>query len=166
MKILRWLGFLVVTAALGVAAVAAIARMSDGPIGPFAGGPLVAGELVEARVDWSFARELSSIEFQLLEPARSRTVWFVLHEAQLYIPCGAPNTFLKQWPQEAVADGRSILRVDGKRYRRHATKIDDPETWNAVLQLVAAKYDLSPDGDTPPGADDVWVFRIDPARTS
>jgi hypothetical protein len=161
-KVIRWIGIGLGVLALLLAGVAVAARFSDGPIGAFAGGPLVSEELVpDGSVDWSFAEPLSTIEFQLEEPPRSRTVWFVLHEGALYVPCGMPNfTLWKQWPHEALADGRSVLRVEGRRYERQAVRVTDPDVVAPVLELVTGKYGLGDAEDA--GPDDVWIFRMDP----
>lgn len=91
MKVLRWLaiglGILVL-----VPVVVAAARLSDGPIGPFAGGALHAGTLVDERdADWSFARGLDTLEFQ---PATSAS-------NSSSTPKGALGPF---WPQRTLED--------------------------------------------------------------
>ena len=56
---------LVVVVGLGTAA----ARFGDGPMAIFPGGPLVDGELYTGEEpDWSFAREIGEMEFQLENP--------------------------------------------------------------------------------------------------
>ena len=53
-------GLLVVLGGVAIAA-----RRSDGPIGPFPGGPLVAGPIVEQHdIDWGFVTPIGQIEFQ------------------------------------------------------------------------------------------------------
>jgi hypothetical protein len=158
--ILRWLGMVLGVVILALACVAIVARLSDGPIGPFAGGALQAGELVASEgVDWSFASELQTIEFQLLEPPRSRTVWVVYEDGALFIPCGNPNFRLwKQWPHEALEDGRAMLRIEGRRYAVSIERVEDPGLSARVLRRVAEKYDVRPGAD----ARGVWVFRISP----
>lgn len=161
MKWLRWLLYgLGVLFALLVA-VATFARFADGPIGAFPGGPLVAGALVTGPdVDWSFAEGLSTVELQLEEPPRSRTVWFAIHEGALYVPCGVPNFRLwKQWPHQAREDGRAVLRVEGRRYERQAVHVTDPAELAPVLELVTSKYGIGDPTDA--GPDDVWIFRMD-----
>jgi hypothetical protein len=147
-------------------------RFSDGPMGFFSGGPLESGEVVTAPVDdWSFVRDVETIEFQLVEPPRSRTVWIVYNEdanegadgGAAFIPCGLPNFRLwKQWPREAVEDGRAVLRIEGRRYPVQLTKIEEPALRTAVLARVTEKYPSPPGAaDGPPDPDAVWFFRID-----
>ncbi len=187
MRILRWLGIaLVALVAVLVAAligIGVVARFSDGPIGPFPGGPLRTGTLVSApEVDWSFA-DGREIELQLVEPPGSRTTGIMVHEAQLYVPCdlgfmwgrfsGRTRWVLhliyvfKRWHEDALLDGRVVLRIAGKRYERLAVRVSDPEllaTLRSQLEEMAAEW-VSPDplGDAPTdGPRDIWFFRIDP----
>lgn len=162
-SILRGAGYVVLAVVICGAAVAAFARFQDGPLGAIAGGPLTSGEWVETQgLDWSFAADIETIEFQLLSPPRSRTVWVVYHDGSLFIPCGLPNfTLWKQWPHEALADGRAVIRTGGKRYAVNLVKTENPEDLAAVLELVGRKY-----GSTGPDDQDlsnlVWAFRLLP----
>ena len=63
LRVLRAGGWLLLGLA-GLAAITAMfARILDGPIGPFPGGPLITGELVSGPdPDWSFAAKFSTIE--------------------------------------------------------------------------------------------------------
>jgi hypothetical protein len=117
-------------------------RFSDGPVGFFSGGPFESGNLVAGEVDWRFA-----------------TVWIVVEDGHAYIPCGLPNfTLWKQWPHEAVEDGRAMIRIDGKLYPVQLEKVEDPALISSLLQRVGGKYDLSP-GENP-DLDAVWFFHI------
>jgi hypothetical protein len=157
---LRWIGILFSAGiALAIAFVVGV-RFSDGPLGPFPGGALIAGPIsTEAEIDWSFATPIAEIEFQLLEPARSRTVWLVVHEGELYIPCAFPRFRLwKQWPYEALEDGRAVLRIDGTLYLRQAVRVDDPSLVETLTSLALEKYEAlegASDGE-------IWYFRMDP----
>lgn len=157
--ILRGLGVLIFIGLF----TAGLARISDGPIGPVAGGALLTGRWIDTEdLDWSFAADTDTVEFQLLDPERSRTVWVVYYGGKLYIPCGVPNfTLWKQWPHEAVADGRAVIRSDGKRYAVSLVKSEDERERTAVLDLVSEKYDSTvPEGEDL--TDLVWVFRLEP----
>jgi hypothetical protein len=157
--VLRILGGLLAIASTALLVVFVHGRFSDGPVGFFSGGPLTSGEVVEAPIDdWSFARDVPTIEFQLVEPPRSRTVWIVAEDGVAYIPCGVPNFRLwKQWPHEALADGRAVLRIDGKLYAVKLSKVDDEALAAKLLTLVGEKYSLPSSGG---GPDSVWFFRI------
>jgi hypothetical protein len=189
MRLLRWLGIalgaLVATFVALVIGIGVLARFSDGPIGPFPGGPLLAGSLVSERdVDWSFLEEgEGTVEFQLVEPPRSRTVGTLVHEGQLYVPCDlgffwrrAPfpvrgmlfvMSVFKRWHEEALRDGRVVLRTDGKRYERQAVRVTDPElfaTLSSQMQAGAAEAFQEPAErwNLPPDPDAIWFFRMDP----
>ncbi|HIM02990.1 MAG TPA: hypothetical protein EYG46_18590 [Myxococcales bacterium] len=162
-SILRGAGYVLLALVVVGIAVSTFARFQDGPVGAVAGGALTSGDWVEtAGLDWSFAANVDTIEFQLLAPPRSRTVWIVYHDNSLFIPCALPNfTLWKQWPHEALADGRAIIRIDGKRYAVNLVKTEDPGHLGAVLDLVGKKY-----GSTGPDDQDlsnlVWAFRLVP----
>jgi hypothetical protein len=68
MRLIRWLGIIVVAIIVAFGALLLAARFSDGPVGMVAGGPLVAGELVTGPdPDWTFPHELPTIQLQLLD---------------------------------------------------------------------------------------------------
>lgn len=161
MRLLRWLGILVVLLAVGIAALFVGARFADGPIAIVPGGPLKSGELVaDGNVDWSFAAEEAEIELQLASGNTSRTVWIVVHDKQAYIPCSLDFPPLKNWHKKALEDGRAIVRVKGKRYERTLAKIDDERLGEALGQIIARKYNVgegSPVGDSTRA----WFFRLE-----
>jgi hypothetical protein len=71
-----------------VGTVFVVQRVSDGPLGPFAGGPLRAGTLVsEPNVDWSFLDGGRELELQLVDPPRSRITGALVFDDQLFVPC-------------------------------------------------------------------------------
>ena len=83
------LGVLVLIPVVAFVTLAVSARNSDGPSTVFSGGPLVAGELVTGpEPDWSFARDIGTIELQLLEPPRSRLIWVIEYEGKVYVVSG------------------------------------------------------------------------------
>jgi hypothetical protein len=142
-------------------AVVIAARFMDGPLGALAGGALRSGELVKEPIqDWDFIEDVEFVELQLLNPARSRTTWILEEDGRAYIPCGWPsNRLWKQWPHEAMEDGRALLRSDGKRYPVQLVRIDpssDPKLASELAEELDEKYDLSPDSGY-----EVWYFRLD-----
>src|SRR5262245_289527 len=99
------------------------ARFADGPIAIIAGGPFTSGELVSGpEPDWSFVRDVREVEFQLLDPARSRTTWILYHEGKAYIPCGYMTTWWgriwKQWLHTAERSARVLLSSGEKQTGR------------------------------------------------
>lgn len=159
--LLRGIGILSLAALALLIGVGVVARFSDGPVAIFPGGPFRSGERVMAEPDWSFARDVEEVELQLVEPARSRTVWLVVHEGLPYVPCGFLDVPLwKQWPHEVLEDGRVMLRIDGRIYERTAVKVSDPAEYAAVAALAAEKYGYR--SAEAPDPDAVWFFRLEP----
>ncbi len=149
-KILRVLGSVALVGVLVVVGVLAAARFHDGPFdgvleivsaGAFRSGELQPGP---EEPDWTFLRDYSTVEFQLLDPARSRTTWVMEHDGRIFIVSGYMNTFAgriwKQWPKEAERDGRAILRVDGRLYERQMVRIQGGDIVAPVLAEVGRKY--------------------------
>jgi hypothetical protein len=159
-KIVRWLLLGVLALVLLAFLVGVAARFADGPVGPFPGGPLQAGELGPGgAVDWSAQADVREIELQLVDPPRSRTTWLVVRDGVAYVPCGFPNArLLKQWPHELAEDDRVVVRVGAARYERRAVRVTDAEEWHALAAISEAKYGHR----TPSYPDDVWFFRLEP----
>jgi hypothetical protein len=160
MTLLRWLLRIAAVLALLVAALFLGARLHDGPLGPIPGGPLVAGALVSEPVaDWSFVKDVGEVELQLDAQSRSRITWILVDGDQAYIPCSLGFPPGKTWHEDAVKDGRAILRIDGRRYPVELAKLEA----SAVQQLegvlraeIERKY-----GRPPPTDAGVWIFRVD-----
>jgi len=157
-------------------------RFSDGPIGPIPGGVLRGGDLIaDADVDWSFAAETELVQLQLVEPMGSRTTGVLVYEGQLYIPCDlgfiwrrAPGPakwlmalvwLVKTWHEQALRDGRVVVRIEGNRYERQAVKVNEPQLLEALRGSVeerAVALLSSPLRGASPDTDAIWFFRLDP----
>jgi hypothetical protein len=169
---LRILGGLALVLMLAAGAILTAARLHDGPIaGPLeivAAGPFESGELhTGPEPDWSFLRDRATVEFQLLDPPRSRTTWIMEHGNRIFIVSGYMNTWYgklwKHWPAEAEVDGRVILRVDGKQYERQMVRIMEGDVLPPVLSEVARKYlgdIVIPVSEVTSG--NMWVFELQP----
>ena len=174
-------GFGVLVLAL-LALVFAAGRFADGPLGPIAGGPLRSGELVTAPVrEWPIDGG-AQVELQLVEPPHSRTTGALIYEGKLYVPCDLgfiwrrlPSAGMrgiarvlwtvKHWHEDALRDGRVVLRIGGKRYPGQAVRVEDPATLaalRAIMEDRAAKYMHATLTDAPADPDAIWFFRIDP----
>ena len=145
MRILRGIGIVLALLILGLVGLGVAARFADGPIALYPGGPLVAGEWVDGDVDWTFAREEPLMELQLLEPGTSRTVWLLVHDRRLFIVSGYMDTTVgklwKKWPMRAEADGRAVVRLDGKLYAGTLVRIlDDHALFEALSEEAQRKY--------------------------
>jgi hypothetical protein len=144
------------------------ARFADGPIAIIAGGPFTSGELVTGpEPDWSFVRDIQEVEFQLVDPPRSRTTWILDHEGRIYIPCGYMTTtwgrIWKQWPIEALEDGRAILRIGDKLYERELVRIEEGPLLAPLTAELSRKYvsgaDIGPEAVT---SGYLWLFELAP----
>src|SRR5262245_5713831 len=168
---IRLTGVLMLGAAVAVAAVAVAARWSDGPMGPFAGGPFRSGQpFTGIEGDLQALARNPQVELQLINPPRSRTTHIVVLDNQAYVPSGiikvGPFVFLgqafwKRWPYEALKDPRVILRSDGKLYQGRAIRVTDPRLHRELSGLMSAKYHL--DLREPPDPERVWFFHFEPA---
>ncbi len=144
-SVLKGLLYLVLGLTLAIALFSFGMRFADGPYAIIAGGEFTSGEPYRGpEPDWSLVKDREEIEFQLLDPARSRTTWIVEHEGRIYVPCGYMNFTLgrwwKMWPIEAEKDGRAVLRIDGVLYDREVVRIRDGDQLPFLLSELGRKY--------------------------
>ncbi len=167
MRFLKRLAAAIGVAALAIAALVIGARFGDGPFGIIPGGPLEAGEWVTgAEPDWTFARDIMEMEFQLVEPPQSRTIWLQVHDKKLYVVSGYMNSTLgkiwKQWPAHALQDGRAVVRIEGQRYERKLVRIlDDGPLLEAISAEVNRKYGAALRAEMA-ASGDAWFFALQP----
>ena len=170
---LRILGGFVLLVVVLVVGLFAVARIHDVPLegglAIVAAGAFKSGDLQSdpEEPDWSFLRDYSTVEFQLLDPVRSRTTWIMEHEGRIFIPSGYMNSIggkiWKHWPKEAEEDGRALLRVDGKLYERQLVRIREGDVVPAILAELGRKY--VPGGDIPVEqvtSGNLWLFELRP----
>ncbi len=183
-KVMKYLGvFLGGIVVVAIAGVMITQRVSDGPVQFLQGGTFKTGEIVEEPVtDWSFGVGKTT-EFELVGYGTSRTAGYIMHEGVAYMTCdlgfiwnrldsGTSKSLLnliyvfKRWHKDAEQDGRARLRIDGKIYNAHFTKVEDPDLNQALraqLEELARGYFAPRElGPTPAESpNDVWFFRID-----
>jgi len=138
-------------------AVVFVLRFGDGPTAIVAGGPFTTGQpYAGEEPDWSFLKDRAEVQFQLLEPARSRTTWILEHDGRIYIPSGYMNSTLgklwKHWPSEAERDGRARLRVDGVIYERSLVRVRESPALPYLAAELARKYLADPAAPPPDAA--------------
>ena len=157
-RILRAAVFAFLVLIGGLVALAIGARFHDGPIGPFPGGALVAGERVATPVgDWSFAASIPRLELEVApDHPRSVTTWLLVVDGVLYVPSGAAAR--KTWPALVEQDGRVRVRLDGKIYDLQARRVTDPALGKRLAEAVKQKYGVG-DGQPMEGA---WAFALAP----
>ncbi|MBC8188432.1 MAG: hypothetical protein H8E78_09555 [Proteobacteria bacterium] len=144
-SVLKIVGGLLAALLLVIAGLLVGARFADGPLAIMAGGPFTSGELVTGpEPDWSFVNDVGEVEFQLIEPARSRTTWILHHEGKAYIPCGYMTTWWgkiwKQWPLEAEKDPRILLRIGDDIYERQLVRVHEASVVAPLLAALSRKY--------------------------
>ena len=167
MQILKWLGIGAAATAVVAAAIVFAARFGDGPTAILPGGPLVAGELYSGpEPDWSFARDLMEMEFQLVEPPVSRTIWLQVVDGKLYAVSGYMNSTVgklwKHWPMQAAKDPRALIRIDGKRYERKVVRLGpDHPALAAIASEVERKYG-APLRAEMAATGDAWFYALEP----
>ena len=160
-----WFGKFVAVIVVVVLAFFVVTRFTDGPMGIITGGAFNSGEVVSEEPDWRYVKDYDIVEFQLLDPARSRTTWIVEHDGRIFIPSGymlsTVGKIWKQWPLQAEKDGRAILRVDAKLYPRQLVRIKDDPVLPAVLAELSRKYANGaqiPVSEVSRGS--LWIFEL------
>jgi hypothetical protein len=157
MRIVKIFGGIMAGLLLGVAAAFVGARFHDGPLGLIPGGALSSGELVPNPVsDWAFATSVDTIELQLMGDETSRTTWILVSEGRAYIPCSLGFPPGKSWHLRADEDGRSIVRILGKRYPVTLKRLRDSTLEPELEAIVESKY-----GGGPPSDAGVWFFAVE-----
>ena len=141
-------------------------RLSDGSNFVFSGGPLVEGELYSGpEPDWSFVDDIPLIELQLINPPTTRTIWTAENEGKLYVWSGYMGTTVgrmwKQWPLQAEADGRAIVRINGVRYERNLRRIQSGPNLEGIAAAITNKYP-SQTTATSIESGSVWLFEAEP----
>ncbi len=170
MKILfKVLLFLLLLLVVIVAGLALAMHFHDGPNGVISGGPFTTGEHYSGtEPDWSFVHDIQEVQFQLLDPSRSRTTWIIEVDGRVFIPCGYMDTIWgrlwKQWPVEAEEDGRIVLRIDGILYERELVRLMQGPILEPVLTEMARKYvgGVVPEEMVISGS--LWLFEIKPRQ--
>ena len=166
--VLRLIGGLLALALVAIGGLLVVARFADGPLAIIAGGPFTSGELVSGtEPDWSFVHDVEEVEFQLLDPPRSRTTWIVEHEGKAYIPSGYMTTWWgrlwKKWPHEAEKDGRILLRVGDRLYERQLVRIREGPLLAPLVAELSRKYGR--ESEIPVEAVTsgyLWIFELAP----
>ncbi len=165
-RVLIIIGCLLLIPLTAVITAAAKQRFADGPNRVFSGGPLVSGDRhAGAEPDWSFVRDIDTIELQLLDPPRSRRIWTAEHDGKLYVWSGYMGTMVgqlwKRWPIQAERDGRAVIRIDGKRYERQLVRIASGDILDGITGAIRDKYPSRTTREAVE-AGDAWVFEAAP----
>lgn len=164
-KLLKWIGISIAVLVIGIASLLVSMRFHDGPLEILSGGPFKTGTPSAAPDDWGFLKDRSTIEFQTMDPAQSRTVWLATHNQRLFVVSGYMTTnygaIWKKWPYYLDVDDRVVLRIDGKLYEQRLQRIMSGPEVVPVLNEFSRKYG---DGQAQ-SADSVasgynWMFEV------
>lgn len=163
----KFIAYFVLVIVVLVGGVMFAARFADGPWEMIAGGPFTSGTLQSTEPDWVFVKDIGEVEFQLEEPAASRTTWVMEHNNRVFIPCGYMNSTLgriwKQWPIQVRDNPKAILRVQGKLWERKLVRIKDDPDLDVVLSELGRKY---MNGASVPrsmvDSNSLWIFELVP----
>ena len=175
-KFFKWLGIVLGTLALALSVFLLGMRFTDGPIAAFTGGPFSTGILAAAPTEWTYLTDRDLIEFQTMDPPRSRTVWLAVHEGRLFIVSGymnsVPGAIWKQWPYYLEDDDRIILRIDGNLYEQRLERFMEGPEVVPVLSELFRKYfagggvtgnDSFTSAETVANGD-TWMFEVVPQQ--
>lgn len=164
-KILKWIGIGLAAVVITLALLLAGMRFHDGPLEILSGGPFKTGTLSSPPEDWSFLKDATTIEFQTMIPAQSRTVWLATYDRRLFIASAYMTTnygaIWKQWPSYLEDDDRIILRIDGELYEQRLQRIMSGSEVIPVLSEFSRKY-----GDGNAGSMDAvtsgytWLYEV------
>ncbi len=165
-KVVVGVAAIVLVPVVATAALALSARGNDGPSVLFPGGALVAGEWVTEEPDWSFVRDVGTIELQLLDPERSRLVWIAESEGKVYVVSGYMGSTIgrlwKRWPLQAERDGKAVIRVGDRRFPRTLIRMHSGPAVDGIVQELRRKYGFGATAaDIAAGG--VWLFELAPA---
>jgi len=166
MGFLKWLLGFIAVVVVAMTTFLTYMKFHDGPIEIFAGGPFQTGELVTTEPNWNSIKDLETMQFQLIEPPRSRTTWLAVHKDKLYTLSAYMNSpvgkIWKKWPHQAVKDGRSLLRIEGKIYERQLVRISaDNELVLPILKELDRKYHVGTNTEFVKNGN-TWLFEIAP----
>ncbi|NCF76263.1 MAG: hypothetical protein GWP45_03625 [Proteobacteria bacterium] len=161
----------VIKAFIGIAIAGALfifaMGFADGPWGVVPGGAF-SESAQPAPQDWSFTKDLDTVEVQLIDAVSSRTSWIMEHNNRVFIPSGYMNSTVgkvwKHWPMHAEKNGTALLRIDGKAYRVTLERTKNPELLRPVMGELARKYmSAQPPLDTMLNevqSNNLWVFEL------
>ena len=147
-----------ITLATALIASALLARLTSGPLGPFAGAPFD-DPLSEGRFEESFPSEGGEIQLQIPgDPPYTITTHAFVIDGALYV--GADFVFpFKRWVEIVQRDPAVLVRTGGRLFQRSAAHIRDPAESRRLLEEVSRQRGVHPDD----WLTDVWFFRMDAA---
>ncbi len=194
---LRIIVFLVALGGAGFIALKVAQARSDGPLNDMLpGGELKSGtELSSRGVVWpdvlgeaggcseGVCAPMEPVALQLVSPATSRWTGIMVRDDKLYVPCdlgfmwgrfeGTQRWILnliyvfKRWHEDAMADGRAVIRIEDTRYTGQLARVTDPTLvadLKTQLEDMARSWVAPAELGPPPseGPRDIWFFEFKP----
>lgn len=148
--------------ALACLAAVVMGHFSDGPLEIIPGVPggRLSGEVErDPDPDWSFARDLDTIELQISSsPPRSIFTGVVVYAGSLYVPVTLSP--LKRWPGVVSCNPRVFVRIQGRVFERKAVPVTDAELLRTLVSAGQSKY--GPPFHAAWAARFTHYFRLDP----
>lgn len=131
---------------------------ANGPAGFIPGGAFSA-EIEPLPGDWTFARDLDSVDVQIdSDPPRTVRTGIVVYDNVPYLPVTwAP---LKRWPDVVRERSAVVLRADGRHFALVATPVDEPSTLAVLRRTGQDKY--GPPFHARSLEHQTFYFRLDP----
>jgi hypothetical protein len=160
--VLKWFGIIIGIIVLAVALFLVGMRFHDGPMEVFTGGPFKSGMRAPMPDDWGFLKDTPTIQFQTMDPARSRLTWCVVNDGHLYVMASFMGSrlghLLKKWPGYLEKDNRVILRTGGKLYDARMKRVKDAGIIKRVHAAFVRKYHLGNSA----GVISDWMWEVEP----
>ena len=170
-RVLIVVGCLLLIPVTAVLTAAAKQRLSDGL------GLRVFGRPPRGRASCTPARSrtgaspttIATIELQLEDPARSRTIWVGEHDGKLYVFSALHAQHGRPAVEELAAPGRA-RRPGGaahrrQRYERQLRRIESGPMLEAITASIADKYTYDISRELVQ-AGDIWLFEAAPRAPS
>jgi hypothetical protein len=154
---LRSFAYAQITLASALIATAILARLTSGPLGPFAGGPF---EGVPSDQPFEEGLLIQGDEIQLqisADPPYTITTHAFMIDGALYVGADFVSPF-KRWVHIVPEHPEVLVRIGGRLFRRRAIRIQDPDKSRRLLGEVSRQRGVDPDD----WLTDVWFFRMDP----
>lgn len=167
MTFFKWLLAIIITLAIALAATMFYMRSHDGPVEIFSGGEFQSGTVRDSQnADWNEIADRPIFALQTLSDQRSRTLWLAVVDDRFFILSSYMNTgygkVWKQWPIEALQDGRALARFDDDIYPLELIKLE-PE--HPIISSVAKEFTRKyPTVDLleKVQSGDTWIFELVP----
>ncbi len=130
-------------------------------------GGFLFGERVDAPVeDWSFANDAPLCQLQIYAGIRPHSInlnCMAAPDGRLYLSCSECEG--KVWSTRVDPDGPGLMRIGGRTYPVHLSRVVDEAVADRSWTARAAKLRSlrgGPDGpaETPPRPDHWWTFHV------